>query len=205
MKHISIEGFDGVGKTTISNIVAKELGFKFIEKPLHELFDEGDSFDEYLRIRDKVNSNPDRNFTSLFYGLGSVYMYGKYKDNNIVTDRHLCSNYAWSGAEYNQDVYDFLLSKLGKPALTVILYATPSTILQRLKQRNPNDSDIKKISLSSMIYEKMEFFCKKYKLETLWIETDFSTPTENSELILKRFKEIEDNSNKEPEFIKIGG
>lgn len=31
MKHISIEGFDGVGKTTISNIVAKELGFKFIE------------------------------------------------------------------------------------------------------------------------------------------------------------------------------
>ena len=40
MKHISIEGFDGVGKTTISNIVAKELGFKFIEKPLHELFDE---------------------------------------------------------------------------------------------------------------------------------------------------------------------
>lgn len=26
MKHISIEGFDGVGKTTISNIVAKELG-----------------------------------------------------------------------------------------------------------------------------------------------------------------------------------
>ena len=66
MKHISIEGFDGVGKTTISNIVAKQLGFKFIEKPLHELFDEGDSFDEYLRIRDKVNSNHDRNFTSLF-------------------------------------------------------------------------------------------------------------------------------------------
>lgn len=83
MKHISIEGFDGVGKTTISNIVAKELGFKFIEKPLHELFDEGDSFDEYLRIRDKVNSNPDRNFTSLFYGLGSVYMYGK--STKIIT------------------------------------------------------------------------------------------------------------------------
>ena len=51
----------------------------------------------------------------------------------------------------------------------------------------------------------MEFFCKKYKLETLWIETDFRTSTENSELILKRFKEIEDNPNKEPEFIKIEG
>ena len=87
--------------------------------------------------------------------------------------------------------------------MTVILYATPSTILQRLKQRDPKDSDIKKISLSSMIYEKMEFFCKKYKLETLWIETDFRTSTENSELILKRFKEIEDNPNEEPEFIKI--
>lgn len=124
------------------------------------MFDEGDSFDEYLRIRDKVNSNPDRNFTSLFYGLGSVYMYGKYKDNNIVTDRHLCSNYAWSGAEYNEDVYGFLLSKLGKPALTVILHATPSTILQRLKQRDPKDSDIKKISLSSMIYEKWNSFVR---------------------------------------------
>jgi len=37
--HISIEGFDGVGKTTISQLLAKRLEFELVEKPLKYLFD----------------------------------------------------------------------------------------------------------------------------------------------------------------------
>ena len=36
--HISIEGFDGVGKTTICRLLTEKLGYEFVEKPLHFLF-----------------------------------------------------------------------------------------------------------------------------------------------------------------------
>ena len=102
MNHISIEGMDGVGKSTTCKLLSERLGYKFVEKPLHYLFDESeDKFDEYIRIRDQVNANPNRVFTSWFYGLGSIYMYEMFKDENIVTDRHFASNYAWSGSDNN--------------------------------------------------------------------------------------------------------
>ena len=69
MAHIAIEGMDGVGKTTTCKLLAERLGYKFIEKNLRFLFDENNEFDNYFRIRDKVNANPDRLFTSWFYGL----------------------------------------------------------------------------------------------------------------------------------------
>lgn len=179
MNHISIEGMDGVGKSTTCKLLSERLGYKFVEKPLHYLFDESeDKFDEYLRIRDQVNANPNRVFTSWFYGLGSIYMYELFKDQNIVTDRHFASNYAWSGADNNGEVYDLLLKKLGAPKLTVILYSPSETIMKRLITRNKEDSDIKKAKKSEMIYSRMIEFCKTRELPYLVIDTSKLKPEE---------------------------
>lgn len=179
MNHISIEGMDGVGKSTTCKLLSERLGYKFVEKPLHYLFDESeDKFDEYLRIRDQVNANPNRVFTSWFYGLGSIYMYELFKDQNIVTDRHFASNYAWSGAENNGEVYDLLIKKLGVPKLTVILYSPSETIMNRLMTRNKKDNDIKKAKKSEMIYSRMIEFCKTRELPYLVIDTSNLKPEE---------------------------
>lgn len=177
MNHISIEGMDGVGKSTTCELLAKRLGYKFVEKPLHYLFDESeDNFDEYIRIRDQVNKNPNRVFTSWFYGLGSIYMYEMFKDQNIVTDRHLASNYAWSGSDDNGEVYDLLIKKLGTPKLTVILYSPSETIVNRLISRNKNDSDIKKAQKSEFIYKRMIEFCETKKMSFVVIDTSNLKP-----------------------------
>ena len=179
MNHISIEAMDGVGKSTTCKLLSERLGYKFVEKPLHYLFDESeDKFDEYLRIRDQVNANPNRVFTSWFYGLGSIYMYELFKDQNIVTDRHFASNYAWSGAENNGEVYDLLIKKLGVPKLTVILYSPSETIMNRLMTRNKEDNDIKKAKKSEMIYSRMIEFCKTRELPYLVIDTSNLKPEE---------------------------
>ena len=57
MIHISIEGMDGVGKTTTCRLLAEKLGYKFVEKNLRFLFDENDGYDNYFRIRDKANAD----------------------------------------------------------------------------------------------------------------------------------------------------
>lgn len=177
---------DGVGKTTTCLLLAEKLGYKFIEKPLHYLFDESDdACDEYIRIRDKVNENPNRIFTSWFYGLGSIYMYEKFKDENIVTDRHFASNYAWSGTSENGEVYDLLIKKLGVPQLTAILYSPSEVIVERLKSRNEQDKDIAKAVNSENVYAKMIEFCKIKKMPYIVIDTSTLSPHEVVDKILK--------------------
>lgn len=188
MIHISIEGMDGVGKSTACQLLADKLGYKFIEKPLHYLFDEHDNtFDEYIRIRNQVNASPNRVFTSWFYGLGSIYMYEKFKNENIVTDRHLASNYAWSGTKENDEVYDLLIKKIGMPKLTVILYSPSGVIVERLKSRNKNDSDIEKAANSEKIYTKMIGFCKTKGMPFVVIDTSALTPNKVVDKILQEF------------------
>lgn len=188
MQHIAIEGMDGVGKTTASKLLAKRLGYKFIDKNLRELFDDGDSYDNYIRIRDKVNASPDRLFTAWFYALGNIYLHTAHEKENIVTDRYFLSNYAWSGTENNDEVYDLLVKKIGFPDLTVILYADEHAILSRLRHRNELDSDIKKVILAKEKYEKMIYFCEKYKMPYMVIDTSNLSPEEVVEVIVKRIE-----------------
>ena len=188
MQHIAIEGMDGVGKTTASKLLAKRLGYKFIDKNLRELFDDGDSYDNYIRIRDKVNASPDRLFTAWFYALGNIYLHTAHEKENIVTDRYFLSNYAWSGTENNDGVYDLLVKKLGFPDLTVILYADEHAILSRLRHRNELDSDIKKVILAKEKYEKMIYFCEKYKMPYMVIDTSNLSPEDVVEVIMKRIE-----------------
>ncbi|GAA5414307.1 dTMP kinase [Ureaplasma ceti] len=192
MKHISIEGMDGVGKTTICNLLQQQLQWSFVEQPLHLLFDESDNNRTiYKKIRDEINKNPNRNLSAWFYGLGSLYMYDRYKDTNIITDRHLASNYAWGGETCNLDIFSLLLHKIPVPNLTVILRAQQSTIEKRLLNRNRQDSDLSKTEKTNYIYQKMEAFCKDFQLPYIIIDTDELTPEQIVHQIIACLKERE--------------
>ena len=188
MIHIAIEGMDGVGKTTTCKMLAKRLGYKYVDKNLRFLFDENDGYDNYFRIRDKVNACSDRLFTSWFYGLGNIYLHTLFKDEKIVTDRYYLSNYAWSGTEDNVEVYDLLIKKLGFPDLTVILYANEKAIFARLRHRDEQDTDLNKVKLAKEKYEKMIFFCEKYNMPYMVIDTSELSPEEVVETIVKRIE-----------------
>lgn len=188
MNHISIEGMDGVGKTTTCRLLAEKLGYEFVDKNLRFLFDENGDYRNYLLIRDKVNANSDRLFTSWFYGLGNIYLHTQYENKNIITDRYFLSNYAWSGTKENTEVYDLLVKKLDFPTLTVILYADEEAIFSRLKHRDELDSDIDKVKKAKEKYEKMIYFCEKYKMPYMVIDTSNLSPEQTVEIILKRIE-----------------
>lgn len=188
MRHIAIEGMDGVGKTTTSKLLAATLGYQYVEKNLHELFDENGSFENYFRIRDRVNQSPDRLFTSWFYALGNIYLHTAHGNDDVVTDRYFLSNYAWSGTEDNAEVYELLIKKLGFPDLTVILYADEKALFARLRHRDEQDSDLGKVRLAKEKYEKMIAFCERYKMPYMVIDSSDKTPEEVVELIVKRIE-----------------
>lgn len=189
MNHISIEGFDGVGKTTICKLLAETLNYKFVEKPLHYLYSDDGKIDFYQKMAKKVNANPNRIFTAWYYGLNNIYLYDLFKNDNIVTDRHIVSNYCWSGTKENLDIYELIIKKIGKPRLTVILYAPKETIETRLKTRNAYDNDLKKLEFVEEAYEKMIYFSELMKLPYIVIDTKDLEPKEIVDQIIKKLGE----------------
>lgn len=168
--HIAIEGIDGVGKSTAAKKLAKHLGFELVEKPLHYLFDEeGD--DNYIRIRDEVNKNKNKKYTGWFYGLGNIYLYEKFKDHNIVTDRHILSNYCWSGSSETDYIFDAIYRTIGAPTFTFLIYADPKVVKDRLVSRDKKDPDLKKVKFIPEAYRKMESILEKYNMPSLVIDT----------------------------------
>jgi len=188
--HISIEGFDGVGKTTTSRLLAERLGFELVEKPLKYLFDTDGKDTNYLRIRDYVNevSPSNRPFSACFYGLGNIYLYEKFKGKNIITDRHLLSNYAWSGSAESEQIFDAVFKAIGAPDFTFIIYGNAETIRKRLLTRDEQDSDLKKIPNTEEIYRKMVSFADIHKMPYYKIDTSELQPEDIVGMMLAELK-----------------
>lgn len=187
MNHISIEGFDGVGKTTICNLLAVKLGYEFIEKPLKYLFNVDGEEKEYIRIRDYINQESPKNrpLSAMFYGLGNLYLYHKFSDKNIITDRHILSNYAWSYDKSSEKVYELLYDLLDEPQFTFILKGSKDVIKQRLINRNHTDSDLQKLDFVDTVYDKMIQYATKYNMKYNVIDTDNKNPQTIVEEIIR--------------------
>lgn len=170
--HIAVEGFDGVGKSTTAKKLAQVTGFLLVEKPLHFLFDEeGDR--EYIRIRDAVNKSKNKKFTGWFYGLGNIYLYEKFKGQNIITDRHILSNYCWSGASETDYIFDAIYKTIGAPDFTFLISADLEVIERRMKKRDPNDSDLRKVKYIKAAYEKMQTVLDRYEMPGIVLDTTY--------------------------------
>jgi thymidylate kinase len=194
--HIAIEGMDGVGKTTAARNLAKRLNFKIVEKPLHYMFDEEGDFTNYVRIRDYINEQVENNvLRAWFYGLGNIFLYHCFEKENIITDRHLVSNYYWCGNKDTECIFQCMIGLIGKPDFTFLLVASSEEGARRIKNRNPKDPDIKKAKLYLKARKKMESFLKKYRMKYLTIDTTDLEPEEVVEIMINSITPILNNKS----------
>lgn len=188
--HIAIEGMDGVGKTTICNLLKDILNYKLVEKPLQYILNKDEDFiDIYKRTRDIINHGENKLLSTMFYLLGTVVAYDYFKNINIITDRFYLSNFAWSLTDEYKDLYKYIIRKIGKPNLTVILYANKNVIRERMAKRKENDSNINKIPYTEIIYKRMISFSNELNLNYVVINTEEKTPQEIVNLILEKWNE----------------
>lgn len=170
--HIAIEGMDGVGKTTAAENLAERLNFEIVRKPLAFMLDEEGDMTNYLRIRDYINEQVENDvLRAWFYGLGNIFLYHRFKNKNIITERHFASNYHWCGSDETESVFQCMVDSIGKPDFTFLLYASSEEGTKRLMSRNADDSDIWKAKLYPAAREKMESFLRRYEMDYVAIDT----------------------------------
>lgn len=192
--HIAIEGLDGSGKTSTARRVADLLGFEFIEKPMHYFTDSENSFENYMMISEKINSSIP-GIRARFYGVGNYYVSELGKQQNIVTDRHLASNYYWN-CQNDEDYFRELVMKCGSPDLTVVLYVDENERRERIHKRNSLDKDLERNVFDNSLYNVIEHFLKKYQMEYLFIDATNLRLEEVVAKIMCKVNSINSRNNK---------
>jgi len=169
---IAVEGMDGAGKTTVCEYVSNTRDYKMIEKPTKYFFYKDGELEE-SEFSDTLEEvyNSTSLVRTAFFGLGNIVAVNKYKNENIILDRHLVSNYYWNNSEGLDAIYDSLVESC-KPDLTILLYATPKTRYERLSKRNKYDIDLLDPSVFDDGMDKMLYFLNKYNMKYLVIDTE---------------------------------
>lgn len=174
---IAVEGMDGVGKTEISKHISQQYGFAFVEKPLHYFYSDGaeNKYADLMKIARKMYDVNDDVLKSWYIALGNIYVARMFQNENVVIDRHLVSNYYWNGSADSDPVFKALIETSGTPDLTILLYATPKTRMERLRNRDKNDPDLDDQEKKDDGYNKMIYFLEKYNLNYIVIDTEDKT------------------------------
>ena len=195
---IAVEGMDGVGKTEISKHICDNHGFTFIEKPLHYFYNDGaeQKYADLMKVANRMYDIDDNVLKSWYIALGNIYVARMFKDEDIVIDRHLVSNYYWNGSIDSDPVFRALIETSGTPDLTILLYATSKTRMERIAKRDKNDPDLDDPEKKDDGYNKMISFLEKFNLPYLVIDTENITLDEVKGIVDKEIKKLKGKAKK---------
>ncbi len=172
---IAIEGMDGVGKSTVGRALASMNSMKYIEKPLKDLFknaDVDDGLDSFLRVCENIYNLDSEILKSWFFGLGNLYAALENKDEDVIIDRHLASNYFWNGSAKSNEIFQTMINIIGVPDITIVLYASWDVRKQRIMNRNKNDKDLSDDEKKVNGYDKMFRFLNEFNIPYCVIDTE---------------------------------
>lgn len=157
-KYIVIEGIDGAGKTTISNILAKELKNSIVIKE-----PSNNEIGEFIRnsLENKKEFMKNYIISSLLFFADRIQLKEKIKKlreeyDYIISDRCFLSTYAYQNALIKNEeekkifnkIFNILLRFVEIPDAIIILDVDVEVALERLKEKKKS------------IYEEKEFLKK---------------------------------------------
>lgn len=180
---ISIEGLDGVGKSSLVTTLSQSTQFTVIEKPIKSLLELTPNQSNH--IKEKIYGNYSSNIQAMYYLLGYLSALEDGNNQNYILDRGFLSTYYFSFCQENSELFDFFAYNYGFPDLTIVLYASINERINRIYGRNNIDKDLKKKRIYTDNYEKYLEAIHKYNIPHIAINTEKFTKEEVSKLVIK--------------------
>lgn len=196
---ITIDGLDGSGKSSLAKNLANRLNFKYIDKPIYQLFnvsgDDNKLYNQIYQMQDAVYNQTNSNRLKVWFtGMSLLYIKEVFQSENIIIDRGLLSCYAFNGDSSSEPVFELLISLGIWFDVSVFLYVSPEIRKKRLLKRNPNDPDLKLDKIMNLKYDSIFSFLKTHtSLPTIIINTDSLTEKEVLETTILELNNFQKN------------
>ena len=172
---VVLEGIDGVGKSTVTRIVAETLGFVPYATPPKEYMERRREID--------LNGSPQEKFN--FFRDGVLVAATEIRQlisegKSVICDRYWMTTYVYHkviGVQVTEEGFANLL----QPDLTILLTASPEHQLQRLIERGMSINDTQMVPMNLQLRQEYdELFNKE-----LFINKNVSTDSRSAELVAK--------------------
>lgn len=196
---ISIDGYDGTGKTTLAKKLSEKYGFFYMENPAVYMIMEKDncSFEEanlVLKAKEKeLFSIGNKQEIASFYCGVLAWLNNYSETRNIVLDRGFLTTYAVVGFPETEYLFDYFLNKGAFLNGSIYLTAKDETRVKRIFDKNPNDPDLK--FPLKWHDNNLEEYATSRKLNYVKIDTDGISPNEIFEKAILVFEDFLKNQN----------
>ena len=198
---ITIDGMDGSGKSSLAQKLAQRLNFKYIDKPIYQVFgvfgDNNILYQPIYQMQDAIynKTNSDK-LKTWFTGMSLLYIKEVLSNQNLVIDRGLLSCYLFNGNHSSTQIFDLLINFGVWFDISIFLYVSPKIRKQRLLKRNPTDPDLYLDKIMNLKYDTISAFLKSNNyLPIITINTDNLTENEVLNLAMFKLKKHFKNSN----------
>ena len=170
---ITVDGYDGTGKTTLAKNIAKGYGFLYVDKPIIRMYQsiykcDYETAAALLKTNEKKlysePKTPERaNKIVRFYTEPMLWLRDVVENNpnhlleimgepllpageklNVVMDRGILTTYAVVGDETTRQTFDEYIAKGAAMDGSIYLTADDYERVRRIYERDPSDPDLKR-------------------------------------------------------------
>ena len=179
---ITIDGYDGTGKTTLAKLLADHYGFIYLYKPIIKMFQHqtGCSFEE----ADELVKNMENTFFSSlsknqiveFYCNALIWLKNFENKTNIILDRGILTIFAVLGYPETEETFLRFIKNGAFFDMSIYLTADDEERIKRIYMNDPNDPDLK--YPTKWRENNLEEFASCMELNYYKIDTNCKTPSQ---------------------------
>ena len=172
---ITIDGYDGTGKTTLAKRLAEKYKFEYLDKPFIKMIhvENNCSYEEAVRIAEarerELYAHATREDKVRFYCNAFLWLKNYEDEHNIFLDRGILTTYAVFGDSETEAVFDYFVDNGGFFNLSLYLVAADEERVRRIFENDPNDPDLKhpvKWRINNLEEYAVSRNLKFYKIDT---------------------------------------
>ena len=145
---ITIDGYDGTGKTTLAKRLSERLGFVYMDKPfiLKYQTEHGCTYEEAMKRTSEIEkglfASKDKRLIATYYLEALRWLSNSHHDN-IILDRGLLTTYAVVGYDETKDIFIDYINSGAFFDGSIYLVADDMERRKRIYLNDPNDPDLR--------------------------------------------------------------
>ncbi len=192
---ISVDGADGVGKTSLAKKLSQALGFEFVGHPLWAMLKIKSKDSKKYKFAHRVQraifrfKESSKLVSEVFCNL-LLRFKNKNRNRNIVLDRGFLSTLIYNLSPKTINIFDRYVRRGADFDVNILLTCSKEERIERIEKRDKHDLDLKFKKVYNLDADQTAEYAKSRNLNCIVIDTTKKTEQQVFEEALLKIKQL---------------